>query len=63
MLPVDLAAMPDSDDEDEQDPVVDLINDAVITGAYPPFTATASEVGGSRGPWLLAEQVDGRLHP
>jgi hypothetical protein len=40
---IDLAAATDGEDEDQQRPVIDLVDDAVVTGAYAPLAVPADE--------------------
>jgi len=41
---VDVAAVPDGDDEDEEHVVVDLVDDPVVAGAGAPLAVTADEL-------------------
>ena len=55
--------MTDSEDEDRQDSVVDLIDDAVVAGAHTPLALPANEVLGSGWAGLLGKQLNDSLNP
>ena len=50
---VDVAAVSDGNDEDKEDIIVDLVNDAVVTGADTPLAVPAGEFLGSTGSGLI----------
>jgi|GEM_PF-2912558 len=60
---VDLTAAPDRENEDNQNPVVDLVDDPVGARPHTPRTAPAHERRGSCRAGLLCEQLDDRLDP
>ena len=47
--PVDVPPMPYTDDEDAQDLIANLIDDAVVAGADPPLAGPADQLGGPLG--------------
>ena len=53
--------MANSDDQDEQDIVVDFVHDAVVTGPDSPFTFAAGEFLGTVWSRLILQQFNGRL--
>jgi len=61
--PVDLPPMPYTDDEDAQDLIANLIDDAVVAGADPPLAGPADQLGGPARAWLLGDQLDGGVEP
>lgn len=60
---LDVAAMPDGDDEDEQDIIVDLVDHPVVAGPDTPLAVPADEHLGAARPGLVRQQLDGRLDP
>ena len=58
---VDVAAVSDGDDEDEENLVADLVDDAVVAGADPPLAVPTDELLGSARTRLVCKQLDGRL--
>ncbi len=58
---IDVPSMADGDDEDDKDLVVYLVDDAVVTGADPPFALTADQLLGSSRSRLAGQQLDGGL--
>jgi len=60
---VHLAAVTNSEDEDHQDSVVDLVDDAVVAGAHTPLALPANELLSSGWAGLLGKQLDDSLNP
>lgn len=60
---VDVAAVSELEDEDEQFVVVDLVNDAVVAGPDPPLARAADQAGRGRWPWVVGEQLECGLDP
>jgi hypothetical protein len=50
-------------DEDQEYVVVDLVDDAVVAGADPPFAVSAHTLLRAAGPWLFGEELDRCLDP
>lgn len=46
---VDVAAVPDAEDQDDGDIVVDLVDDAIVARANPPLAGASEEL--CRGRW------------
>ena len=54
--------MPDLHDQDDQFRVVNLVDDAEVTRAHPPFPRSTDELAGRGRPWITRQEIDGRLH-
>ena len=59
---VDVAPVADGHDQDEEDVVVDLVDDAVVTRANPPLTVSPYEFLRRVRSGLVREQFDRGLH-
>ena len=55
--------MADIDYEDDQYVIVDLVDDSVVAGTDPPLALSADQRLGPARPWLIGEELDGRLDP
>lgn len=60
---VDLAAVTDGDHEDEQDVVVDLVHDPVVTGTNTPFAIAANQLRDPTRARVAGQQLDRHLDP
>ncbi len=60
---VNVAAMPDSDHEDEEDVVVHLVDDPIVAGAHSPIASAADQLLGAARSWLVCQELNGRLDP
>lgn len=60
---VHLAAVTDGEDEDHQYPVIDLVDDAVVSSAYAPLTVPSDEFFGTCRARLLGKQLNDSLNP
>jgi hypothetical protein len=59
---VDLSAVTDRDDQDDEDLVADLVDDAVIARTDAPFALASGELHRAGRPGLVGEQLDRGLH-
>ena len=60
---VGLAAVTDGQDEDQQYPVVGLVDDAVVAGAHAPLIMPSDELLRASEAGLLGEQLNNHLDP
>jgi hypothetical protein len=59
----DLAAVPDSDNQHQQDVVVDLVDDAVVPAADATFAVATDQFHGAAGSGVVGQQLEGGLQP
>ena len=55
---VDLATVPDGNDEDHQHAIVDVVDDSKVTRSHAPLTFASDESAGRWWSWILREQRD-----
>lgn len=55
---VDLATVPDGNDEDDQHAIVDVVDDAKVTRSHAPLTFAADEPTSGRRSRIFSEQRD-----
>mgnify|MGYP000906570976 CR=1 FL=1 len=55
--------MTNSEDEDHQYSIVDLVDDAVVASAHTPLAMPANELLGASRAGLLGKQLDDSLNP
>lgn len=60
---VHLAAVTDGEHEDHQYPVIDFVDDAVVSSAYAPLTVPSDEFFGTCRARLLGKQLNNSLNP
>jgi hypothetical protein len=54
--------MPDRDDEDHEDAIVDLVHDTVVTGTHAPLTCATGKFLGAGWARFGSKQLDRGLH-
>ena len=60
---IDLTAVVNSENEDHQHSVVDLVDDAVVAGAHAPLPVPSDEFFGTYRARLLGKQLNDSLNP
>ncbi len=62
LLAVDVAAVPNGEDQDQQHAVVNLVDDAVVAGAHTPLAPPSDELLRASGTRPAREQLNHRLN-
>jgi hypothetical protein len=60
---VDVAPVPKDNHQYDESPVMNLINDSVIAGAYAPLTPAADEFLRASRPRIMTQELNSRLNP
>src|SRR5436305_15326693 len=60
---VDIASMTDANHQNQEHPIFDLVEDAILTDPDAVAIFLAFELLDTHGPWRLCELIDGHPHP